>query len=408
MRRVNAEQLQSIFESLAPNPRVVASGNFATPHTLLGLFDSAVPEYRLHMLGAQPGIPDREGVTYESAFVGAGMRRHPRLVYVPCRLSLVPVLFRDHFAPDVVLLNTSSQRQGTVSLGTEVNILPAAIEAARARGAIVVAQANTQMPYTFGDAQINENQIDYLIEVDEPLAEKPVHPPTDVSHEIGRLISTKVTDGSTLQLGIGEIPDAVIEQLHARRDLRIFTEMFSDGVLGLHRAGALDPQIDITASFVFGSRELYDWLHLNPGVHMLRTEKTNDPGQISRQTKMTSINAALQVDLFDQANASRVRGEIYSGWGGSTDFIVGALHSRGGQSFMALPSWHAKANVSTIVPRLTDPVTSFQHSYVVTEQGVADCFGHSQAQQAQNIISRAANPSVRDELTAAAGDMGLL
>ena len=222
------------------------------------------------------------------------------------------------------------------------------------------------------------------------------------------MISTKVTDGSTLQLGIGEIPDAVIEQLHARRDLRIFTEMFSDGVLGLKRAGALDPQIDISASFVFGSRELYDWLHLNPGVHMLRTEKTNDPGQISRQTKMTSINAALQVDLFDQANASRVRGEIYSGWGGSTDFIVGALHSRGGQSFMALPSWHAKANVSTIVPRLTDPVTSFQHSYVVTEQGVADCFGHSQAQQAQNIISRAANPSVRDELTAAAGDMGLL
>jgi acyl-CoA hydrolase len=140
---------------------------------------------------------------------------------------------------------------------------------------------------------------------------------------------------------------------------------------------------------------------------MLRTEKTNDPGQIARQAKMTSINAALEVDLFDQANASRVRGEIYSGWGGSTDFIVGALHARGGQSFMALPSWHAKANVSTIVPRLTDPVTSFQHSYVVTEQGVADCFGHSQAQQAQNIISQAAHPSVRDELTAAAGDMGL-
>jgi acyl-CoA hydrolase len=102
-----------------------------------------------------------------------------------------------------------------------------------------------------------------------------------------------------------------------------------------------------------------------------------------------------------------VRGEIYSGWGGSTDFIVGALHSRGGQSFMALPSWHAKANVSTIVPRLTDPVTSFQHSYVVTEQGVADCFGHTQAEQAQNIIGQAAHPSVRDELTAAAHDMGL-
>ncbi len=407
MKRINAEQLQLVFESLGDNPRVVASGNFATPNTLLGLFDSVVPKYRLHMLNAQPGIPDREGVTYESAFVGAGMRRHPRLNYIPSRLSLVPVLFRDHYVPDIVLLHTSSQRHDTVSLGTEVNILPAAIEAARARGALVIAQANPHMPYTYGDAQIYENEIDYIIDVDEQLAEKPVQSPNDISREVGRLISAKVSDGSTLQLGIGEIPDAVIEQLHSRRDLRIFTEMFSDGVLGLLRAGALNPDIAITASFIFGSRELYDWLHLNRGVRMLRTEKTNDPGQIARQAKMTSINAALQVDLFDQANASRVRGEIYSGWGGSTDFIVGALHARGGQSFMALPSWHAKAGVSTIVPRITDPVTSFQHSYVVTEQGVADCFGHSQAQQAQNIISQAAHPSVRDELTAAAHEMGL-
>ncbi len=407
MKRINAEQLQLVFESLGDNPRVVASGNFATPNTLLGLFDSVVPKYRLHMLNAQPGIPDREGVTYESAFVGEGMRRHPRLNYIPSRLSLVPVLFRDHYVPDIVLLHTSSQRHDTVSLGTEVNILPAAIEAARARGALVIAQANPHMPYTYGDAQIYENEIDYIIDVDEQLAEKPVKSPNDISREVGRLISAKVSDGSTLQLGIGEIPDAVIEQLHSRRDLRIFTEMFSDGVLGLLRAGALNPDIAITASFIFGSRELYDWLHLNRGVRMLRTEKTNDPGQIARQAKMTSINAALQVDLFDQANASRVRGEIYSGWGGSTDFIVGALHARGGQSFMALPSWHAKAGVSTIVPRITDPVTSFQHSYVVTEQGVADCFGHSQAQQAQNIISQAAHPSVRDELTAAAHEMGL-
>ena len=408
VKSVGSEQLKLVFEGLNTNPRVVASGNFATPHTLLALFDSVVPEYRLHMLNAQPGIPDREGVTYESAFVGAGMRRHPRLNYVPCRLSLVPVLFRDHFAPDVVLLHTSSGRDGKVSLGTEVNVLPAAIEAARARGAIVVAQANPQMPYTFGDAEISVDKIDYVIDVDEPLATKPAHAPNAISGEVGRLISSKVSDGSTLQLGIGEIPDAVIEQLHSRRNLRIFTEMFSDGVLGLERAGALDAEVAITASFVFGSTELYEWLHLNERVQMLRTETTNEPGVIARQTKMTSINAALQVDLFDQANASRVRGEIYSGWGGSTDFIVGALHSRGGQSFMALPSWHAKANVSTIVPRLTDPVTSFQHSYVVTEQGVADCFGHSQAEQARNIIGQAAHPSVRDELTEAAREMGLL
>jgi acyl-CoA hydrolase len=123
---------------------------------------------------------------------------------------------------------------------------------------------------------------------------------------------------------------------------------------------------------------------------------------------MQSINAALQIDLFDQANASHVRGEIYSGFGGSTDFIVGALHSRGGRSFIALPSWHPKAKVSTIIPRLETNVTSFQHSYVVTEQGVAACFGHSESEQALNIINNAAHPDAQSELIQKAGEFGLL
>jgi acyl-CoA hydrolase len=173
-------------------------------------------------------------------------------------------------------------------------------------------------------------------------------------------------------------------------------------VLGLQQQGALDPEVEITASFVFGSRELYDWMHLNRSILMMRTETTNDPGQISRQTKMTSINAALEVDLFDQANASYVRGEIYSGFGGSTDFIVGAMHARGGRSFMALPSWHEKAQKSTIVDQLAEHVTSFQHSFVVTEQGVAQCFGRSQNEQAWNLINHAAHPDAREWLTDAA------
>ena len=196
--------------------------------------------------------------------------------------------------------------------------------------------------------------------------------------------------------------------LKARKGLRIWTEMFSDGVLELSKAGTLDDEVLITASFIFGSQELYQWLDLNKKVRMLRTERTNDPSQIARQAKMTSINSALEVDLFDQANASHVRGKIYSGFGGSTDFIVGALHSRGGQSFVALPSWHPKANVLTIVPRLQANVTHFQHSYVVTEQGVAACFGHSQNNQALNIIKNAAHPSVREELTAKAAEFGLI
>ena len=408
MRKVTIDQLKQILGDLPANPRIVASGNFATPHTLLAAADEVIAVFRLFMINAHPGIPDREGVTYESPFVGPGMRRHPRLSYVPCRLSLVPVLFRDHYIPDVVLLNTSTVRHDTVSLGTEVNILPAAIEAARKHGGIVVAQANSKMPYTYGDAQLYENEIDYLIEVDEDLAEKPAGTPDPVANQIGETIAPLITDGSTLQLGIGSIPDAVVGKLESRRGLRIWTEMFSDGVLGLANAGALDADLPITASFIFGSRELYDWGDLNKGIRMLRTERTNDPAQIAKQAKMTSINSALQVDLYDQANASHVRGQVYSGFGGSTDFIVGALHARGGRSFIALPSWHQKANVSTIVPRISEYVTSFQHSHVVTEQGVADCFGHSEKQQAHNLIENAAHPDARAELRAVASKMGLL
>ncbi len=407
MRIVTVEKLESILSRTGDNPRVIASGNFATPKTLLQAVDSVFPTYRLNMLNAQPGIPNREGITYETAFVGPGMRHHERLVYIPARLSLVPKLFRDHYAPDVVLLHTSSQRFDTVSLGTEVNILPAAIEAVRERGGLVIAQANTQMPYTYGDAQVYHDDIDFLVEVDEPLDVHEPIAPSLVSQAVGEVIAARVDDGSTMQLGIGEVPNAVVSRLADRKGLRIWTEMFSDGVLDLYKNDALDPDRPLTASFLFGSRELYDWVHMNTRIRMMRTEVTNNPGSIEKQALMTSVNSALQVDLLDQANASRIKGRIYSGFGGQTDFIVGALHSRGGQSFIALPSWHAKADRSTIVPVLEEPVTSFQHSAVATENGIADIFGRSQAVQARNIIKYAAHESVRDDLTKAAVDMGL-
>lgn len=264
------------------------------------------------------------------------------------------------------------------------------------------------MPYTYGDAQIYETEIDYLVEVDQPLEEKAETAFAPESLEIGARIAALIEDGSTLQLGIGAIPDSVLTSLQDRKSLRIWTEMFSDGVFELHKMGVLDPEVLLTASFIFGSHELYQWLHLNRRVQMLRTERTNNPSNIAKQAKMQSINAALQIDLFDQANASHVRGEIYSGFGGSTDFIVGALHSRGGRSFMALPSWHPKAQVSTIVPRLTENTTSFQHSFVVTEQGAAACFGRTQSEQAENLINNAAHPSARTYLQDEAKKLKLL
>lgn len=402
-----ARAVREHCEPLEGAPRVVTSGNFASPVTLLGPLLAELPQARLHALNAQPDLPIHEGVVPETAFVGPGFRRHPRLSYVPCRLSMVPRLFHGPLAPDVVVVHTTAPRDGQVSLGVEVNVLPAAIEAARARGALVVAQLNPRMPWTFGDAEVSVEDIDLGVEVDVPLVTHLARPPSDDAGLIGSRVAVEIGDGATLQAGIGEVPDATIAGVLERRGLRIWTEMFSDGVLALERAGALDRGTPVRTSFVFGSQELYDWVDDNPRVRMLRTETTNSPAEIARQPAMTSINTALQVDLFDQANASRINARIYSGFGGQTDFTVGASHSPGGRAFMALRSWHPRADVSTIVPLVDEPVTSFQHSAVVTEQGIAWMWGRDEREQARNLIEQAAHPSVRGDLWEEARALGL-
>jgi len=406
MRRVTESGLSTVLAGLHGIPRVVVGGNFATPWHALRALDAVVAEYRLFMLNAQAGIPDRAGVIFESAFVGPGMRGSDRLRYLPCRLSLVPSLLATALPPDVVVVQTSTPVAGTVSLGVEVNVLPAAIAAVRARGGLVVAQLNARMPYTYGDAVLAEDEIDLAFEADDPLSPPPKRRITEVHESIGDRVAALVPDGATLQLGIGGVPDAVLGKLRTRRRLGVWSEMFSDGVLGLERAGALDADRPVTASFAFGSAELYAWLERNPRVRMLRTEKTNDPALIARQAALVSVNGALQVDLFAQANAARVHGVIYSGFGGQTDFVVGALHSPGGRAIIALPSWHPKADVSTVVPRLAGPVTSFQHSFIVTEQGTATIWGNDASTQAEQLIDRVAHPSARDELREAGRGLG--
>lgn len=407
MRVISTGELASLLGSLPGVPRVVTSGNYATPHQALAVLDRSVAQYRLFVLNAQRGIPDREGVSYETAFVGPGMRGHPRLSYYPCRLSLVPHLLRQNLAPDVVLLHTSPPSGGSVSLGVEVNVLPAAVESARARGGLVIACANSAMPVTYGDATVPLHAVDYVVEIDAPLATHAPTPPDKVGEAIGELVATLIPEEATLQLGIGAIPDATLRSLLGRRGLRLWSEMFSDGVLELEQAGSLDPHIPITASFCFGSEELYKWVDRNPRVRMLRTEKTNDPGIIATHRRLMSVNGALQVDLFAQANASRVGQRVYSGFGGQTDFIVGAMHSAGGHSIIALRSWHPAADVSSVVPLVSGPVTSFQHSYIVTEQGVARIWGYDALTQAQHILDHAAHPTARDDLRTAGRALGL-
>jgi acyl-CoA hydrolase len=401
------DQLGRVLGDLPADPRIVVGGNGATPWTTLRAFDEMHERYVLHMLNAHPGVPEREGVTHETSFVGAGVRRSPRLAYVPARLSLLPLLFGSTLPPDAVLVRTSTPTDGKVSLGAEVNVLPAAIEAARGRGGRVVAQVDPTMPYTYGDGELSLDVFDALVDASDPLGH-PVPTPSDPStRAIAAQVAERIGDGSTLQLGIGAVPDAVLAGLQGRTGLRIWSEMVSDGIVTLERHGCLDPERPLVASFLLGSDELYQWAHHNPRLRMRRTETVNDPGKISRNPAMVSVNTALQVDLYGQVNASRVRGRIHSGFGGQTDFIVGALHSPGGQALIALRSWHPKADVSTIVPMVEEPLTSFQPSAVVTEHGVAPLFGHTQEQQARHLVECAAHPEVREELVEEAYALGL-
>ncbi|HEX6234727.1 MAG TPA: acetyl-CoA hydrolase/transferase C-terminal domain-containing protein [Jiangellaceae bacterium] len=406
MRYRSDHEIAALVSTLSPGARVVCSGNFATPFSTLRIIDKALESYRLYILNAQHGIPDRAGVEHETSFVGPAMR-HAGLNYIPARLSLVPQLFHTTLPPDLVVIRTSTPREGTVSLGTEVNILPAAIEAVRRRGGLVIAEMNPRVPYTFGDAVLPADLIDYAITVDEPLSSPAAYVLEDSARLIGEQVAARVADGSTLQLGIGAIPDAALRGLSNHRGLRIWSEMISDGVLRLERLGRLDAGVPITASFLFGSEELYEWADQNPRLRMLRTETTNDPSRIRAHELMVSVNTALQVDLYAQVNASRIKGCIYSGFGGQTDFIVGALHSRGGQAIIALRSWHPKANCSTIVPMVEEPVTSFQPTAVVTENGMAELFGRPERDQAAALIERAAHPRIRDELWEEATALGL-
>jgi acyl-CoA hydrolase len=404
---VGDERLAAAVARIPGRPRVVASGNAAAPLHALGVIAGAVQQWRLHMLNAPPGIPDGAGVRLETTFVGAGMRDRPGLRYIPARLSLVPALFRDTRPPDVVVLHTTTPRDGRVSMGCEVNVLPAAVEAVRARGGLVVAQLNSRMPYTFGDGELDLADVDLAIEVDASLATPPRRAPDDRSREIAARVAALVPDGATLQLGIGAVPDATLDAVREQRGLRVWSEMFSDGVLALDRAGRLDPDAPIVASFFAGSEELLAWCDGNPRVRMLRTEQANDPGRIARQRHMTSVNTAMQVDLYAQANASYRRGRIYSGFGGQTDFVVGALHAPGGRAIVALPSWHEPTATSTIVPRLAQPSTSFQHSHIVTEWGTARIFGATQVEQARQLVEVTADPRARDALRDAARNLGL-
>ncbi len=404
---VSPEAAAAAVAARGGTPRVVVSGNHATPWPVVQALDNALPEWTLHMLNAQAGVPTRSGVRLETCFIGPGMRDQPTLAYVPSRLSMVPVLLRTALVPDVVVLHVSRPQRGRVSMGTEVNILPAAVDAARANGGLVIAVTNPHMPFTYGDGVLRLDEVDLVVELDVPLSSPGSHEPDALASSIGSRVAELVPEGATLQAGIGAVPDAALHSLIARRGLRVWSEMISDGVLQLEESGALDRKIPVSTSFLFGSADLYAWVDRNSRVRMLRTETANNPGRIALNPRMVSINTALEVDLFAQANAGHIRSRPFSGFGGQSDFVSGALRSAGGLALIALKAWHPKADCSTIVPSLRNPVTSFQHSGVVTEYGTASLVGRTEAEQATELIEHAADPRARAALSEQAVALGL-
>jgi acetyl-CoA hydrolase len=356
---------------------------------------------------------------HRALFTGPNVRQavnEGRADWVPVFLSEIPGLIRSRSIPiDVAFIHISPpDEHGFCSYGVGVECTKAASESARA----VLALVNRQMPRALGDAFIHVSRLTHVVEIDRPLVELPmVTQIGDVARAIGKSVADLIENGSTLQMGIGEIPDAVLLFLHEKRDLGIHTEMFSDGVVELFESGVITGEAKtlhkgkIIASFVLGSKKTFNFLDNNPFVEFHPTEYVNDPFIIAQNDKMVAINSALAIDITGQVCSDSIGRSIYSGFGGQVDFMRGARRSRGGKPIIALPSTAKDGKVSRIVDALPEGsgvVTSRADvQYVVTEYGVANLFGKSLRERARALIE-CAHPDFREDLRCAARKRNLL
>lgn len=412
MRKVTAEEAVSVIES---GNRVFLHSVAAAPHRLIEAMTSRAHELRaveivsLHTEGPAPYAAPGMGESFRmnSLFVGANVREAVNrgdASYIPVFLSETSALFRRRILPlDVALVQVSPpDAHGFCSLGVSVDCSRAAVQTARH----VVAQVNPNMPRTHGDGLIHVNEIDTFIDVDDPLPEH--HPPhlTDIELAIGKNCAELIDDGATLQMGIGAIPDAVLAALHDHRDLGIHTEMFSEGAIDLIRSGVINGSRKrshpgkVVATFVMGTRRLYDFIDDNPQIAMLDVGYTNDTAVIRRNPRVTAINSAIEVDLTGQVCADSIGTFQYSGVGGQMDFIRGAALSDRGKPIIALPST-TRTGESRIVSHLNPgaAVTSTRAHihYVVTEHGVAYLYAKNMRQRARALIG-IAHPDHREAL----------
>jgi acetyl-CoA hydrolase len=416
---------EAAVEQVRSGARVYLQGGCAVPRELVNALVarreelSDVEIVHLHTEGPAPYVqPAMAGhFRHNALFVGNNTREAVnagRADVTPVFLSEAPSLFRTTLPLDVALIQVSPpDRAGFCSLGISVDCAKPAAEAA----GIVIAQINPQMPRTHGDSFIHIDTIDYLAPVDEPLIEVACPPPGEVARSIGRHVASLIEDGSTIQMGIGGVPDGVLAALGGHRHLGVHTEMFSDGLLELMERGVVDNSMKnyhpgkVVTSFVIGSRRLYDFVDDNPMIEMHPVTFTNDPAVIARNDRMVSINSAIEVDLTGQVCADSIGHRLYSGIGGQIDFVRGAVRSRGGKAIIALPSTAQDGNVSRIVHELKPGAgvvtTRGDVRFVVTEHGFADLHGRTLRERARALISIAA-PQFRGDLEQAASRLHYL
>lgn len=322
----------------------------------------------------------------------------------PRFLGEVPQLMRDGtWRVDVALINCSlPNEEGLVSFGVSGDVACAAVECADR----VIAQINPQMPFSYGDPTVHISRLAACVSVDEPLVEVPTSDPTPEERRIGEAIAALIPDGATLQIGVGGIPNAVIQALSGHQHLGLHTEAMTDGVLPLLEKGIIDnsrkkvlPGLSV-ASLALGSRRLYDYMDHNPDIIFRDVAWTNNPFVIGQNPKVMSINSCLEIDLTGQVCADSIGKKIFSGVGGQHDFVYGSSLSEGGLSFLAMLSTTNKG-INKIKPVLTEGAgvvtTRFQTNYVVTEWGAVNLRGKTLAERAKLMISVAA-PQFREEL----------
>lgn len=406
---------QKAVQCIKSGDRVFIHSVAAAPQTLISAMTDRAPELKgveivhLHTEGDAPyaAAELKDSFHVNAFFVGANVRHsihEGHANYIPVFLSEVPSLFRKGVLRiDVALLNVSPpDRHGFCTLGVAVDVARAAFETAKC----VVAQINPRMPRTQGDALIHTDDIDFAVEIDEPLHEAPPAVLTDADKEIGKHIAAIIEDGATIQMGIGSIPNAVLAALSGHKDLGVHTEMFSDGVIPLVESGIINGRLKVkhpgrmVAGFVMGTKKLYDFVDDNPQVLMLDIAYVNDTSVIRRNPKVTAVNSAIEVDLTGQVCADSIGTRQYSGVGGQMDFIRGASLSDGGKPIIALTS-QTKRGESKIVPFLKEGagVTSTRAHvhYIVTEFGVANLYGLNLKQRAEALVE-IAHPDHRENL----------